>query len=626
MQLGNVHVVGVGRLADASMKVRGKVTAIVGPNEAGKSTLLRAIASTSWDTPIGDGPIGGIPRRTNPIPTDVALKATFTLDAEDQAAITHIPSEQKPTRVLVEKSYGGQVSYDIQPNGRRPRAPREKAAKEVVNLLAALSKVDEDASDEVLECVQSLRPRADSALAILDGSDDPATMSDEMLNQLDIFVVELGSTTIEVVPEKERILSVLNAALDNERAPHPTSAMRSVLIGRVPIAALFGAADRDLSYEYDLNGMTEEGTPAALSNLAASAKLDLVAMVNDMAVGKWDAVAEHIEDANDHLQELFESSWTAGSGTAAVHLDRDGTTLRIMVTSKVGRYSPISERSDGLRMFVALTTFVQARTGGQRPVVLLIDEAENHLHYDAQADLMAVLGRQELAAQVIYTTHSAGCLPDELGGNIVAVVPDPESGRSTIDSSYWTSGLGFSPLMMAMGAGAAAITPSRYAVLAEGHSEALILPRLIREATGLHRLGYQIAAGVAEAGRADIPALDAEAAHVVYLVDGDQGGKNNAAKLTRAGVPSKRVIQLGGEGSGLCLEDLVKDDVYSKCVDTARVATGHEPSKTEIAAGLIDVEGDLVTPGKVDLLAALHLTLSDALDIPPERRPTLLNK
>jgi predicted ATP-dependent endonuclease of OLD family len=299
--------------------------------------------------------------------------------------------------------------------------------------------------------------------------------------------------------------------------------------------------------------------------------------------------------------------------------------MRVMVTSKVGRFSPISERSDGLRMFVALTTFVQARANG-RPVVLLIDEAENHLHYDAQADLMGVLERQELASQVIYTTHSAGCLPDELGGNIVAVVPDIETGYSTIDSSYWTGGLGFTPLMMAMGAGAAAITPSRYAILAEGHSEALILPRLIREATGLHRLGYQIAAGIAEAGGDEIPTLDAEAARVAYLVDGDGGGEANAKKLVRAGVDNARIVHLGGAGSDLCLESLIDEAVYQACVQETRDILGRNPSKPDVAARLLDVDEALVAPNMADVLAELHVQLSDALQIPLDRRPQLTSK
>jgi energy-coupling factor transporter ATP-binding protein EcfA2 len=622
VQLGRVSVAGLGRLANASMKVRGKVTAVVGPNEAGKSTLLRALAGASTSNPVSPG---DIPRRTKPEGEDAAVEVTFVLDADDQALLAGIATDSNPTHIVGTKTYGGDVSHALSPLARRPRAPRRAAADVAEGVIGDVRIPDEGSDPELRALAQQLVSLAEQAKAILADPTDPSQLTAEALATLEQFRDAVAGTPPEVL-EDVGAHDMLTAMLEVERAPHPNTSMMAALQPRIPLFALFSEADRALAYEYDLDGMTAETMPPALYNLATSGQLDVATMLADIAAGQWDAVAEHIADANDALKVLFEAAWSAGSGTAAVHLTLDGTTLRIMVTSRVGRFSPISERSDGLRTFVALTTFAHARTAGTRPVVMLIDEAENHLHYDAQADLMDVLARQEIASQVIYTTHSAGCLPDELGGNIVAVVPDTDTGHSSIESSYWTKGLGFSPLMMAMGAGAAAITPSRYAVLAEGHSEALALPRLIREATGLPRLGYQVAAGVAEAGGKDVPRLDAEAAHVVYLVDGDGGGASNAQKLERAGIPKERVIHLGGEASNLCLENLIEAGIYAAAADAARTAIGSDPSKTDVAAYLIDVDGELLAQDKIELVAALHAELSDALNIPKDRRPRLTSK
>jgi hypothetical protein len=71
---------------------------------------------------------------------------------------------------------------------------------------------------------------------------------------------------------------------------------------------------------------------------------------------------------------------------------------------------------------------------------------------------------------------------------------------------------------------------------------------------------------------------------------------------------------------------LVDTDVYAAEADTARAALPHEPSKTDIAARLIDVDGQIVAQDKIELLAALHVALSDALEIPDERRPKLTSK
>ena len=114
--------------------------------------------------------------------------------------------------------------------------------------------------------------------------------------------------------------------------------------------------------------------------------------------------------------------------------------------------------------------------------VLLIDEADAHLHLNAQADLVSLLMKQNKAAQVLYTTHSPGCLPSDLGTGIRLV--EREDSTSSIESHFWTNKApGFGSLLYAMGANAAAFSTCRRAVLAEGPSDMIMLPTLLRLAT-----------------------------------------------------------------------------------------------------------------------------------------------
>jgi predicted ATPase len=53
------------------------------------------------------------------------------------------------------------------------------------------------------------------------------------------------------------------------------------------------------------------------------------------------------------------------------------------------KHTRLEERSAGLRSFVALIAFCATHAGGRTPI-LLIDEAENHLHYEGQANLLKV--------------------------------------------------------------------------------------------------------------------------------------------------------------------------------------------------------------------------------------------
>lgn len=77
--------------------------------------------------------------------------------------------------------------------------------------------------------------------------------------------------------------------------------------------------------------------------------------------------------------------------------------------------------------------------------------------------------------------------------------------------------------MLAMGAGAAAFSAARKVVLAEGATEMLLLPSLVKKAVGLDDLDYQVAPGLSEVPVTMYPELDLVGARVAFLVDGDAG-------------------------------------------------------------------------------------------------------
>lgn len=116
--------------------------------------------------------------------------------------------------------------------------------------------------------------------------------------------------------------------------------------------------------------------------------------------------------------------------------------------------------------------------------------------------------------------------------------------------------------MLAMGAGAAAFSAARFVVLAEGASEMLMLPSLIKAAIDVPDLDYQVAPGLSESPTEMYPELDLEGARVAYLVDGDQGGIDRRAALIAGGVAEERIKVLGA----LTLENLLDADLYLQTV------------------------------------------------------------
>ena len=150
-----------------------------------------------------------------------------------------------------------------------------------------------------------------------------------------------------------------------------------------------------------------------------------------------------LKEANDSLHHEFSRAW--GQTPLTVKLDIDANMLKIMMSMQARDYIRIDQHSDGLRQFVALRAFVAAQ-GGDRDLVVLVDEAETHLHYDAQADLIGVFEEQEEVAQIIYTTHSAGCLPRDIGLGLRGIVPiyrSTDNGPEMTDHSEIVNGFWF---------------------------------------------------------------------------------------------------------------------------------------------------------------------------------------
>ena len=259
---------------------------------------------------------------------------------------------------------------------------------------------------------------------------------------------------------------------------------------------LFHDDDRILPTVTPVDPRSRGQMSSATKNLLAIAELDIAAV--------WKAHTDEdsgekktlLDASNRRLVEFFGEAWNQSNISVNLDVDERGL-LTHVVDMDTRRFTRIEERSEGLRAFVTLAVFLGSQAL-EVPPILLIDEAELHLHADAQADLVGGLLRQINATQVWYTTHSPACLPSDLGTGIRLLERHGE--KSEIKSHFWTNQEpGFAPLLYAMGAGAAAFSRCRWAVLGEGASEMILLPTLIRKATGLDDLPYQVAPGLANA-------------------------------------------------------------------------------------------------------------------------------
>jgi energy-coupling factor transporter ATP-binding protein EcfA2 len=638
MQLESMWVHGLRRFGGEKptrLRIDAPLVCVVGANEVGKSTLLDALE-------MAPGEVNDDNKWIPVDPTEWSrgekldsnreiIRLRYRLSAEEKKQLRSLESgkQLRDVRWLEQILRVGGVSFLwLDPAPKRDLGPRRKLAH---TLRGVLDDDDWPSQDEAHASPDAV----EAVVEVLESDDENITASLDDLQAVANAMEEDGWS--------EALIKNMKYMYELEDRPTPQAEGRKALKDLVPRFVRFEMPERQLADEYDLV-TAANNPPPALHNLAELAGLNLVELLDQIQAGLTGSVRKTLDDANDVLREVF-SAWKQRP-PVVVSFDWSGTSLLIHVQSGSGVPMKPRERSEGLRQFVGLVALT-AGEGHQVPPILLIDEAEMHLHYDAQADLMDTLAKQTTAGQVIYTTHSSACLPEDLGSSIRVVRGVGDKMRSEIDQQFWSDDVGLVPLLLAMGAASMAFAPLRPAVVAEGGSELVLLPSLIKEAARITRLGYQVVPGAAEAPPQRIAGLDLHGVSTVWVLDGDQGGIDRRKYLSRQGVPKDRIHLLMEGSNGLDLEGLVHPETYVRAVNNyaedlgakekfqveqlpSKACGRHKatvawcesqglkaPGKTSIANKILDLRGrePLCHPDRQALIRALHQTLRKQLKV-----------
>jgi len=622
MELIGAKIQGFRRFEDStSVRLLEDLIALVGQNESGKTSFLEALEELNTESEIEDED------QTRRVDTDTKISATFSLEESDYEDLEHIEQGEVIEKCTFTKQENGGISVSLDPAPNHQLSPRRDARTQLESFL------DSDVADEKIgnRVISDLK----KVPGYLDSDDD--FLGDETLNQIQETVLNLenGLENLESRDEDtgstKPVLDSLQHLVEHERNSPPELA-RETLLNKRPRFLFFGESDRDLKSTYDLSKALPN-PPDSLANLAELAELDLNDLKSAAEAGKVHVARDLTQTASEKLEEDFSKSWVRSDVVPV--LDIDGTILHIHVRTPDERNrAPMHQRSDGLRWFVALLAFLNQKEAGEDPV-LLVDEAETHLSYDAQAELVEVLETQTIAQKVIYTTHSAGCLPSDLGRGIRPVIQN-EGERSDIRNGFWVDEPGFKPIMLAMGLNPLAFTVTRNSLIAEGPCETILLPTLIRQATGKSELEYQVAPGAANVGEERIEELLSETGRSVILLDGDDGGVENRDTLVEAGADSEKIKTYRDfSDEALVLEDLVDPEVYVEAVN-AEISEWQDSDEQLVVEDISGVncvesveewceERDIDPPSKTGVSQRLVKIASDGRDIVNPNREEVLH-
>jgi len=641
MQLEAMWVHGLRRLGGPipiKLRLDSPLVCLIGANEVGKSTLLDALELGYIEPSVDPGevpPVVALDRtRSESVPDEQEIvRLRYRLDKADLDALTTLHGAPQLTGVRFlerKKSAGGSMTTALSPPPVRDKTPRSGLASALSEAITTPGWPDAEEAQETPA--------------------DEATMSG-LIEQLGSNNYRIDANTLDQLLALASFLGEdrdpdlaqrIREVVEIERLPHPYEEALAVLSQRVPRFLRFDDTVRNLADEYDLAAVAEN-PPRPLYNIAQLAALDLRLLVEKITIGETGTVKDLLDQANETLRERFEA-WTQ-QPSVTVSLDHSNTQLFIHVKSGTGTTMRIGERSDGLRQFVALVALT-AYQGYTVPPILLIDEVEMHLHYDAQADLIAVLETQTTASQVIYTTHSAAALPEDLGSAVRVVHGVGDTMMSTIEQQFWSDSPGLGALLLAMGAGSLAFVALRPAVIVEGGGDLILLPSLLKEAIGERVLGFQVVPGAANVPPKRVAGLDLQGVVTVWILDGDSGGEARRRFLIEQGVDASRILLLEAGGEPLDLEDLIDAAAYAaavtayaqdvggaqdftvaelpseRCARHRTVVAWFErnalrvPSKTAIANKVVELRGDmrLVDPQRRTTLQKVHRQARTLLD------------
>ncbi|QNA93165.1 ATP-binding protein [Microbacterium sp. Se63.02b] len=340
MQLSKIEFNGFKRLDQTSCNVDGQTIAFIGPNEAGKTSVLRGLAWLTDESEDPALPIRDQNRRQRPADDALVVRAYYRVEADDIEALRQLDldtdrpvSLKTVTQFRLNRQKNGQQTTGIESTVKRNPRPFELASK----LLAKAASRMEAAYD-VLEDLEIDDPNdaIEAAEHSLDPSDSVWTAQRVAPLRVAADVLTTLANEIDQQDSKPRGLTALRTASENaatalraaavsgERA-HPKDTIRAALKQRVPKFLLFGDNDRELSESYHLEDTSlRENPPSPLVNLVSVAGTS-VEDIWSATTGGDPATMRTLEHRmNETLRARLQPMWTQSELTVQLRLNQGG--------------------------------------------------------------------------------------------------------------------------------------------------------------------------------------------------------------------------------------------------------------------------------------------------------------
>jgi hypothetical protein len=554
-----------------------RVSVLVGKNEQGKTTFLRALLSfntqnryTSADLPthlrahLEEAP-----------PADIAMvRLWLAVEHSDRERLrVLVPSVDSIDEFIVTKYFDSHYSY-----ASRDSKDAESAVSFAVPTIKPYSKAMMDAAADLgvkldlhakrLPAFAPGRQQAEAHISQFATSnfEDRSTLN----NLVSTFL-----TALKGLPGQDAAIQSDIAAtstfiekklaeleVEHQKDPRasfhkaiPRFVFHSTSVDRIPNHVNIAEFVQD-----------PDTTSKGMANLCKVAGLS-VQKIQELATTADAGRRQNFEDNyRSSISGGLNEFWTQES--YMIHFEIEKERLIVSVSDKhYDRRIPPSDRSDGFQWYLSFYSALLSEVSATDPTFVLLDNPGLELHADGQRDIKRFLEEKLPATtQVIYVTHSSAMIDtynleqvrkvellENMQGTKIRKLEFPDDATDVLE-----------PVRSAIGASlVTSLISNDFNVLVEGAADKPILEGGFGHFLGEESKRILVNGSVAETGmllprfyqRIGLP-------YVIYL-DKDSGGRDLRTKLLASGVPEDRIVSAG---------DVVDRDVDFELEDTVGTA------------------------------------------------------
>jgi hypothetical protein len=636
-------------------------TIFVGPNEAGKTAVLRALQQINppKDVPKFDA-LRDYPRSeyndvskgiVNPSKTDVVV-AHFDLEDDDKAVVSE---EFREGTYVIRRRLDNSYRHEIL--GAPPNPTLGSIRKDLVRLAAHLDMRNPGAS-----------PTAAQQLAeITNGWQDNHYIQTKLANGLKAWL-ESRLTDIDEGDKKEeerydRLVAVCGVY------PRYVEAC-AALHARLPLFVLFSNYYRvrplihlahlatrseqnlldDDQYDYGNQCLLKllGFTARELSDLGRVAEPDpnnaeALKVLRD----QLDKRSYQLNAASVRLTNEIVKVWNPNPDRAEadrLRITADGQYLKVVVEDALGVDIELDQRSEGFQWLVSFfVVFFSETEGAHRNAVLLLDEPGLSLHALKQRDFRETISTLACSNQTIYTTHSPFLVgPGELDLVRVVEMKERKTGTRVHTTVTANDPAALLPLQEALGYDLAqSLFMHQRNLILEGLTDFWYVEATaaLLEADGSAPLNGKIALISANAASKVVyyaTILHAHNLKVAALLDSDAAGDQAAQQdvLVNA-LGNKRILRTRDVYAGPVARPEVEDLLRETLIEVAKTALGWDVTAKAAAQAsrpILDVFADEVNDFSKYKLAKAYVRWTrdnDASGLKPDERTqwaTLIGK